>query len=85
MANQDPALGPILDELRENFSHALSVDTTRLRQRLERSEAENQALRRDLDELRRTVGLLRQIASEHEARLAACESRPDPAGPPTTA
>jgi len=72
-SNRDAALGPMIEELRENFHRALSLDVQGMSERLALSEAENQRLRAELRELRSAVTLLRQIASEHESRLQVFE------------
>ncbi len=72
----DREMEPILEELRVNFDRALSADLEHMRSALESREAENLALRSELDELKQTVELLRRIASDHEQRLQASESAP---------
>ena len=74
-SGRDTALAPMIEELRENFHRALSLDVQGMRERLALSEAENHRLRDELRELRSAVTLLRQIASEHESRLQAFERR----------
>jgi hypothetical protein len=71
---RDRELEPILEELRQNFAHAIGLDVQALRERVDLVEAENRGLRSEIDELKQSLAMLRHIASEHEERMRGVEN-----------